>query len=247
MDKYQHWYNQLIDRARRREHLYEYFERHHIVPCCLGGSDDPSNIAKLTYREHFLAHWLLTKFTKGQERRKMLSALKHMAFFSLEGRRIVSSWQYAVARRAAKNAATGVKLKSSTKAKMSVASKATWNHPQTRARILAAQRAAHGTPESKARKSASQKGRVLPPEVRAKIGRPWSEQRRKEMSDKLRGREFSKEHREKLRVPKSTEHKRRLSVSRTGYKQPKEVSERHSVFMKKLWAERKAQRGGKNV
>jgi len=39
----------------------EYYENHHILPKCLGGSDDPQNLIKLTAREHFLAHHLLTK------------------------------------------------------------------------------------------------------------------------------------------------------------------------------------------
>ena len=39
----------------------EYYEKHHIVPRCLGGSDDEMNLIHLTYREHFIAHLLLTK------------------------------------------------------------------------------------------------------------------------------------------------------------------------------------------
>lgn len=39
-------------------------ERHHIIPKSIGGTNDTSNIAILTYREHFIAHWLLTKFQK---------------------------------------------------------------------------------------------------------------------------------------------------------------------------------------
>lgn len=36
-----------------------YFERHHIIPKSLGGSNDESNIVKLTYREHYIAHIML--------------------------------------------------------------------------------------------------------------------------------------------------------------------------------------------
>lgn len=38
-----------------------YCERHHILPRSMGGSNAPDNIAVLTGREHFLAHWLLFK------------------------------------------------------------------------------------------------------------------------------------------------------------------------------------------
>lgn len=55
-------YQQLIDRAVGRVKTNEqYFERHHVVPRCLDGSDHPSNLALLTPEEHFLAHKLLVK------------------------------------------------------------------------------------------------------------------------------------------------------------------------------------------
>ena len=38
-----------------------YTEVHHIVPKCLGGSDDHENLVRLTAREHFIAHRLLAK------------------------------------------------------------------------------------------------------------------------------------------------------------------------------------------
>jgi uncharacterized protein YdiU (UPF0061 family) len=37
------------------------YELHHILPASLGGTDDKSNLVLLTYREHYVAHWLLTK------------------------------------------------------------------------------------------------------------------------------------------------------------------------------------------
>ena len=59
---YQKIYNQLIERGKVRNFTnrkVQYFEKHHIIPHCLGGSDDDSNLVNLTAREHFLAHWLL--------------------------------------------------------------------------------------------------------------------------------------------------------------------------------------------
>jgi hypothetical protein len=59
MDYLKH-YNSLIKKARERSWQKEvYSENHHIVPRSEGGSNDPSNLVKLTAREHFLAHWLL--------------------------------------------------------------------------------------------------------------------------------------------------------------------------------------------
>ena len=51
-------YNRLIDRSKDRVNS-SYTERHHIVPKCMGGSDENSNIAVLTAEEHFMAHKLL--------------------------------------------------------------------------------------------------------------------------------------------------------------------------------------------
>ena len=55
---YEEIYNKLIERAKSRV-LKEYGEKHHIIPKCLGGSNDKDNIVKLTAREHFVAHLLL--------------------------------------------------------------------------------------------------------------------------------------------------------------------------------------------
>lgn len=55
-----------------------YTEKHHIIPKSLGGTDNKSNICYLSGREHFLCHWLLTKMTAGQERQKMMYALRMM-------------------------------------------------------------------------------------------------------------------------------------------------------------------------
>jgi len=53
-------YNRLIDRARTRL-LEGYCERHHIVPKCMDGTDESTNIVRLTAREHYIAHQLLVK------------------------------------------------------------------------------------------------------------------------------------------------------------------------------------------
>jgi hypothetical protein len=53
-------YQNLINRAKNRI-LSEYTESHHIIPRCLGGSDDAENLVKLTPEEHYVAHQLLIK------------------------------------------------------------------------------------------------------------------------------------------------------------------------------------------
>ena len=53
-------YQRLIERARNRV-VESYTESHHILPKCMGGNDDISNLVSLTPEEHFLAHQLLVK------------------------------------------------------------------------------------------------------------------------------------------------------------------------------------------
>src|ERR1700755_1824627 len=95
--KYQRWYDSLIAKACVRQLPKLNTEMHHIVPRSLGGGDGENNLVRLHYREHFLAHWLLTKITKGKDLRKMQFALLAMTMCS-NGTRVVSGWQYEVAR-----------------------------------------------------------------------------------------------------------------------------------------------------
>jgi hypothetical protein len=55
-----------------------YYEEHHMIPKSFGGSNDGENLVLLLAREHFLAHWLLTKCTEGEEYRKMVYAFLSM-------------------------------------------------------------------------------------------------------------------------------------------------------------------------
>ena len=77
MNKYTRWYNQIVCRASFRT-MEEYTETHHVKPRSLGGTDIPENIVKLTAREHFICHWLLTKMTTGEDHWKMVNALRMM-------------------------------------------------------------------------------------------------------------------------------------------------------------------------
>lgn len=57
---YEKIYNQIINRAKNRI-LECYTEKHHIIPRCMGGSDEKENLVNLTAREHFICHRLLTQ------------------------------------------------------------------------------------------------------------------------------------------------------------------------------------------
>ena len=77
----------------------EYYERHHAIPKCLGGKDKKT--VNLTAREHYIAHWLLTKmFKEGTNKRKMLHAFNAMAMNSNGQQRNLTSSQYERVRKA---------------------------------------------------------------------------------------------------------------------------------------------------
>jgi 5-methylcytosine-specific restriction endonuclease McrA len=76
-NKYTIWYYNIINHAKNRI-IGTYTERHHIIPRSLGGNNEKTNIVRLTGREHFICHWLLTKMTQGKFKSKMRYALRRM-------------------------------------------------------------------------------------------------------------------------------------------------------------------------
>jgi len=64
---YESIYQRLIERSKNRI-ITDYFEHHHIIPKCVGGTDLNDNIAKLTPEEHYLAHLLLVKMYPGNKK-----------------------------------------------------------------------------------------------------------------------------------------------------------------------------------
>ena len=72
-NKYAHWYNLIIANAQKRI-LESYGENHHIIPKSIGGNNDKENLVKLTPREHYVCHLLLTKMVTGKPKQKMMFA-----------------------------------------------------------------------------------------------------------------------------------------------------------------------------
>ena len=56
-------YDGLINK-RKDTTATGYIEHHHIIPKCMGGKDDESNLVSLTGREHWIAHLLLYRIYK---------------------------------------------------------------------------------------------------------------------------------------------------------------------------------------
>ena len=56
---YEEFINNILETRGRNGCGEEYHETHHIVPKCMGGSNDKENLIDLLAREHFEAHRLL--------------------------------------------------------------------------------------------------------------------------------------------------------------------------------------------
>lgn len=98
-NKYTRWYFAIIDKAKTCTPL-KFYENHHIIPKSLGGSNQNENLVKLTYRQHFICHLLLTKMTVGKSKYQMIRAMYYMRTKTLkqtarsgeEVKRLTSRW-----------------------------------------------------------------------------------------------------------------------------------------------------------
>ncbi len=86
-NKYTRWYYQIISRAQTRQISSEcYTEVHHIIPKSFGGTNDSNNLVTLSGREHFIAHWLLTKMVSGTKQKyQMWNAFSCMLYRERSG------------------------------------------------------------------------------------------------------------------------------------------------------------------
>jgi hypothetical protein len=100
---YEKIYYAIINKALRKERTGQrwkcdgnYYEKHHIKPRSLNGSDENNNLVLLTAKEHYLCHWLLVKSYKKDtiERKKMLKAWFMMASIGDTGRPTISMRDY---------------------------------------------------------------------------------------------------------------------------------------------------------
>jgi hypothetical protein len=109
-NKYTKWYFSLIENAKNRIlNENEYYEKHHIIPKSIGGTNEKQNLILLTAREHFVCHLLLLKMVELlSQKRSMAYAIFSMGI-SHNGKRkkIISSREFELARKIAKEYVSG--------------------------------------------------------------------------------------------------------------------------------------------
>lgn len=219
---YQFHYEALIARGRTRT-LLGYKEIHHILPRCMGGTDDKSNLVALTAEEHFVAHLLLVKIfpgvkgligaahllSRGAGNNKVFGWLRRRSSEANKGNQYGLGRIHSAETRAKISAIHKGKKKSDEHIKkMSEAKRGKPNPsfrevitPEIRAKIAKLLTGRKQSPETIAKRVASLKGRPGP-----QLGIPRTDEERRKISLSMKG------------IPKTAETKARMSKAQEGNK-----------------------------
>jgi hypothetical protein len=196
-------YDRLISRARTRQ-LDGYFERHHIVPRCMGGGDEIDNLVNLTPEEHYVAHQLLVKIYPTE--RKLVFAAWMMSNTKAQSNNKTHGWLRRKQAEAMRELWTG---------------RTRGNRSEEHKRKLSeANKGKKFSEEQRAKMSLASRGKKMPPrtaEHSAKLAQaltgkkrgPLTEDHRKKIADAHTGRKCA---------PFSVEHRNNLSKSKQGVK-----------------------------
>jgi hypothetical protein len=94
---YERQYQLLIEKYGFKEKPDNgYYERHHIIPKCIGGPDTKENQVYVRARVHYLAHWLLYKIYGGHG---LAAAWLRTSHCSIDGKPRVTGKQYEIVKR----------------------------------------------------------------------------------------------------------------------------------------------------
>lgn len=210
-NKYTRIYYSIVNNAKLQTRSKDvYLEKHHIIPISLGGENSADNLVKLTAREHFICHWLLTKMTEGKRKSSMIYALSMMRCTNKYQQR----YNTKITSRVYENLKGNRIVSEETKAKMKISNRKGYGRVQSI--------------EERTKRAISRTGSTQTDETKKKIG------------DKHRGKLVSKETKEKLREVRklqvtSDETRKKMSESRKG----KVHSEETKQLMKDTWKKRK--------
>lgn len=227
---YQRIYDQLIARGVSRTPVPgAYYETHHILPKCLGGSDERSNLVKLTAEEHYLAHQLLIKLHPGHHGIVFAAYLmtKHTGTGRMNNK--LFGW---IRKKLAENRTKKGPMPQYVKDKLSLAKKGRkWDENRRAIQMAYLSKKVMSDQERENRRQAAL-GRLHKEETKVKIGmantgKKRSEEHCQRQSEFWKGKDISRIHtpeaRERARaalkgLPKSEEHKRKLAEANRGKK-----------------------------
>ena len=154
-----------------------YYERHHIIPKSLGGSNEPSNLVYMSGKAHYIAHYLLFKIHGVGP---MATALWAMCALNKGNRHKATSRSFELARGSAAAHSSqiqiGVPKTEEQKASMRVPKSEQgrlnmkWTDKQ-KAALSAKMQGHEVTPETRAKMSATRKGMRYTDEHRANMSK----------------------------------------------------------------------------
>lgn len=225
-------YKEFIDEILKTRGRFncgeEYCERHHIVPKCLGGTDEKDNLIDLFAREHFVSHKLLAlenPDNKGLQYAWWMMA--HGVVNEEQDRYECTQLEYEEARKNIHEKCSGINaywygktFSLETKHKMSEARKNFVFSEGTRKKISESKQGEkhpmygkHHTEEARRKMSEKRKGCIpwntgVPANEETKelllfyAKMPKNQEHRNKISESNKGKAKSKEHREKISIAK---------------------------------------------
>jgi hypothetical protein len=138
-NKYTHWYYGIISNAKSRNITTKkqataslgYVERHHVIPKCMAGTNQPDNLVYLTGHEHFVCHLLLIRMVQSEFKSKLVYAAWQQSRPSTYKPVRITGRTYEYLRKQLSLSYTGRTLKESTKEKLSMVRKGKPGHKHT--------------------------------------------------------------------------------------------------------------------
>ena len=244
IEKFNTEYVILIETGKHRgldkSKLTGYYEKHHIIPKCLGGLDEDSNYVLLTYQEHVRAHYLLANLYPGNEKiayayymicnsSGLISSskltkdeiLKYTTYILTEEELVMLENSRKIVSESISKRFSGVKKTEEHRKNISK-SKLGKNNPMY---------GKHLTEEAKKHLSEINKGKTV------------SESTRKKLSEINKGRKHTEETKRKIserqlgvkRGPHSEEHRRKIAQANTGKTHSEDTKKKLSLhFSKKV-------------
>lgn len=241
---YEEFINNILETRGRFACGDEYHERHHIVPKCMGGTNDEENLIDLFAREHFEAHRLLA--LENPENKKLVYAWNRICN-SGNGDYQITQKEYEEARKAHRDAVSGENnfwygrhLSEETRNKISELKKRRYQNDEVRKQVSIKLKeyyadsehyspmfGKHFSEESKKKMSESKIGKYVG-EDNPFYGKHHSEETKKKLSERLSGenspnygKHLSDEHKKKISEANkgkqiSEEAKKKMSESRNG-------------------------------
>lgn len=238
-------YNNIIVNAKSKNRIklrknqkgYIYYEKHHILPRCIGGENNVENLVLLTAKEHFICHKLLTHIFPNN--RKIIFAFHRICYS--KNIRIASPRDYEYCRWLVSIAMSGANHpmyhKTHTKEAKEKIRKSQIGKKQSKERIQNRIKKCNiKREETKKKQSQSLQGHVVTKQTAERIsnalkGKKKSLEHIKHLSESHKGYKVSEETRKKQSNShkgkiRSEEHCKNLSKSKLGFKHSEETKQK---------------------